>query len=67
MKTNEIPENVLLKAQEWLSGNYDDSTKAEVKKMMGKEDSSELIDAFTVILNLAQADCVALWGSVVTV
>jgi len=46
MKTNEIPENVLLKAQEWLSGAYDDTTKAEVKKLMDKEDSADLIDAF---------------------
>lgn len=46
MQTNEIPENVLLKAQEWLRGNYDDTTKTEVMKMMEKEDSSELIDAF---------------------
>ena len=46
MKTNEIPENVLLKAQEWLSGAYDDATKAEVKKLMDKEDSADLIDAF---------------------
>ncbi|HWS01227.1 MAG TPA: hypothetical protein VN249_11460, partial [Prolixibacteraceae bacterium] len=46
MKTSEIPENVLLKAQEWLSGNYDETTRAEVRKMMEKEDSSELIDAF---------------------
>jgi phosphoglucomutase len=46
MKTNEIPENVILKAQEWLTGNYDEATKAEVKKMMEKEDSGELIDAF---------------------
>ena len=46
MKTNEIPENVILKAREWLSGNYDEASKAEVRKMMEKEDSSELIDAF---------------------
>ncbi len=46
MKTNEIPENVLLKAQEWLNGDYDETTKSEVRKMMGKEDSGELIDAF---------------------
>lgn len=46
MQTNEIPENVLLKAQEWLNGAYDSATKAEVKKLMEKEDSADLIDAF---------------------
>ncbi len=46
MKTNEIPENVMLKAQEWLSGNYDANTKAEVSKLMEKEDPADLVDAF---------------------
>ncbi len=46
MQTNEIPENVMLKAQEWLNGAYDAATKAEVKILMEKEDSADLIDAF---------------------
>ncbi len=46
MQTNEIPENVLLKAQEWMHGSYDATTKTEVKKLMEKEDPSDLIDAF---------------------
>ncbi len=46
MQTNEIPENVLQKAQEWLDGNYDAATKIEVRKLIAKEDSSDLIDAF---------------------
>ena len=46
MQTNEIPANVLLKAQEWLDGNYDATTKAEVRKLLAKEDPSDLIDAF---------------------
>jgi len=46
MQINKIPENVLLKAQEWLDGSYDASTKEEVKRLMGKEDPSDLIDAF---------------------
>jgi phosphoglucomutase len=46
MRTDEIPENVLLKAQEWLSGNYDAASKAEVKKLFEKEDSGDLVDAF---------------------
>ena len=46
MQKNEIPQNVLLKAQEWMSGNYDAATKAEVKSLIEKEDPSDLIDAF---------------------
>lgn len=46
MTTNEIPANVLLKAEEWLNGQYDAATKAEVKKLMEQEDPNELIDAF---------------------
>jgi phosphoglucomutase len=46
MQTNNIPENVLLKAQEWLQGNYDATTKAEVIRLMENEDPSDLIDAF---------------------
>lgn len=36
----------MAKAQEWLSGNYDDKTKAEVKALMEAEDKMPLIDAF---------------------
>ena len=46
MQKNEIPKNVLLKAKEWLNGNYDEASKAEVKNLIEKEDSSDLIDAF---------------------
>lgn len=46
MQTNEIPANVLLKAREWMSGSYDEATRAEVKLLMGKEDPTDLIDAF---------------------
>jgi phosphoglucomutase len=46
MQTNEIPEDVLLKAQQWLSGNYDAATKAEVRKLLDQEDSGDLVDAF---------------------
>ena len=46
MKTSEIPENVLLKAKEWLNENYDSATRDEVKRLMEKEDPTDLIDAF---------------------
>ncbi|MDD2475823.1 MAG: phospho-sugar mutase [Dysgonamonadaceae bacterium] len=37
---------VTQKAQNWLSGNYDEETKKEVEKMLDSEDKSKLIDAF---------------------
>jgi len=46
MQINKIPENVLLKAQEWMHGSYDTTTKAEVKRLMENEDPTDLIDAF---------------------
>lgn len=46
MKTNEIPADVLQKANEWLNGNYDEKTKAEVRQLLDNEDKSALIDAF---------------------
>ena len=46
MKSTEIPSIVLLKANEWLSGNYDDNTKEDVYRLINNEDSTELIDAF---------------------
>jgi len=46
MKKMEIPAYISEKANEWLSGNYDEQTKREVKKLLDQEDSGPLIDAF---------------------
>jgi phosphoglucomutase len=46
MKTAEVPTYILEKANEWLSGNYDENTKKEVQKLLDQEDSNQLIDAF---------------------
>lgn len=46
MKTKEIPAYILEKANEWLSGSYDEETRKEVKNLLEQEDSSPLIDAF---------------------
>jgi len=37
---------ILATAQTWLDGNYDEETKAQVKRMMEAEDKTELIDSF---------------------
>lgn len=47
MATNQdILERVKSKAAEWLTDVYDEATKAEVRRMLENEDSTELIDSF---------------------
>lgn len=46
MTDKSLLEEVTLKAQSWIDGNYDDATKAEVKSMMDAEDKTLLIDSF---------------------
>ncbi|NDW09899.1 phospho-sugar mutase [Dysgonomonas sp. 520] len=46
MENKELLEQVIGRAQTWLSGNYDEETKSEVKRMLDNEDKTELIDAF---------------------
>ena len=46
MKTTETPESILRKANEWLTGNYDDKTKEEIRQMINDEDNTALVDAF---------------------
>ena len=38
MKPTEIPADVLKKANEWLTGQYDEKSKAEVKQLLEQED-----------------------------
>ncbi|MFZ4583443.1 MAG: phospho-sugar mutase [Paludibacter sp.] len=37
---------VIAKAQTWLVGNYNEETKAEIRRMLDAEDKSELIESF---------------------
>lgn len=47
MATNqEVLESVKLKAAEWLTDVYDEATKAEVRRMLSNEDTTELVDSF---------------------
>jgi phosphoglucomutase len=46
MDDNTLLSLVTAKAEEWLKGNYDAETKAEVQKMLDSEDKTQLIDAF---------------------
>ncbi|GET29754.1 phospho-sugar mutase [Prolixibacter sp. SD074] len=43
---NDVLKMVKAKADEWLTGNYDEETKAEVKRLLENDDNAELIDAF---------------------
>ena len=42
----EIIQTIRQKAQKWLDGNYDATTKTEVKALLENNDPAELIDAF---------------------
>lgn len=46
MNNQEIIESVVAKANQWLAGNYDAKTKAEVKAMLDADNKDALIDAF---------------------
>ena len=43
---NDELKQVMAKAQEWLDGNYDEETKAQVRAMMEADDKTELIESF---------------------
>lgn len=46
MQDTNLIQQVVAKAQLWLDGNYDEETKAEVRKMMLDEDKTALIESF---------------------
>ena len=46
MDNNTLLNEVIAKAQTWLDGNYNDETKAEIRKMMDAEDKTDLIESF---------------------
>jgi phosphoglucomutase len=47
MATNqEVLESVKLRAAEWLTDVYDEATKAEVRRMLSNQDTTELVDSF---------------------
>lgn len=41
-----IIDKVREKAQRWLDGAYDESTKAEVRRLLNNQDTTELVDSF---------------------
>ncbi|MDP4204265.1 MAG: phospho-sugar mutase, partial [Bacteroidota bacterium] len=46
MEDKELLAIVEKKAQQWLTGNYDEVTKQEVGKMLSSSDKTDLIEAF---------------------
>lgn len=46
MEENSLLMEVIAKAQTWLVGNYNDETKAEIRRMLDSEDKTELIESF---------------------
>ena len=46
MEENSLLMEVIAKAQTWLVGNYDETTKSEIRRMLDSEDKTELIESF---------------------
>ncbi len=46
MDNKELLKEVMVKAQSWLDGNYDEETKADVRLMLEADDQTELIESF---------------------
>ena len=46
MNKTEILESVIEKANLWLDGNYDETTKSDVQSLLNQEDQTNLIDSF---------------------
>jgi phosphoglucomutase len=46
MEENSLLMEVIAKAQTWLVGNYNEETKAEIRRMLDAEDKTELIESF---------------------
>ena len=46
MKDSELLMKVIAKAQTWLTGNYDEVTKNEIRRMIDADDKTELIECF---------------------
>jgi phosphoglucomutase len=46
MDNNALLTEVMAKAQTWLDGNYNEETKADIRRMMNADDKTELIESF---------------------
>ncbi|MDE7135089.1 MAG: phospho-sugar mutase, partial [Muribaculaceae bacterium] len=46
MENDELIKDVTAKANVWLSNDYDEETRAEVRRMLDAEDKTELIESF---------------------
>lgn len=46
MENKALLTEVIAKAQSWLDGNYNDETKADIRRMLNSDDKTELIESF---------------------
>ncbi len=46
MGNQELLQAVTARANTWISGNYNEETKAEVRRMLASDDKTELIESF---------------------
>ena len=63
MENKELLQQVMSKAQAWLDGNYNEETKAEIRRMMDAADKSELIESFYKDLEFGTGGLRGIMGS----
>ncbi len=63
MQNQDVINLVLKKAQNWLDGNYDEATKAEVRAMIDNADKNALIDSFYKDLEFGTGGLRGIMGS----
>lgn len=63
MEINTLSTEVLSKAQAWLTGNYNEETKSEIRRMMDAEDQTELIDSFYRVLEFGTGGLRGIMGA----
>ena len=63
MENKELLQQVMSKAQAWLDGNYNEETKAEIRRMMDAADKTELIESFYKDLEFGTGGLRGIMGS----
>lgn len=62
MSNDELLKKVVAKAEVWLGPQYDEETRAEVKKLLEADDKTDLIEAFYKDLEFGTVVSAASWA-----
>ena len=64
MENEQLLKSVKEKAMVWLTDQYDEATRAEVKQMLDAEDPTPLIEAFYKVLDFGNGGLRVFMGAV---